>query len=152
MPTTGSSWRAGLEYANTRCGGTENGEKLWDCAYNNTIFNPEGYRYRGSVMGHPMDGDGEMFSARLVRVDADGNTLEALARHIAVNQGGVVPDQRHSIAPGPEDWISLDLGYRHAFDFGELKGGVGVDFRDREWRDDSTTLPRAWIEWNYSFE
>ena len=45
----GSSWRAGLEYANTRCGGTENGEKLWDCAYNNGIFT-DGYRYYDEVM------------------------------------------------------------------------------------------------------
>ncbi len=32
----GSSWRAGFEWSNTRCGGTENGQKLWDCAYNNS--------------------------------------------------------------------------------------------------------------------
>ncbi len=150
--TSGGSWRVGVEWAISRCGGTEDGLKLWDCAYNNAIFNPEGYRYRGRVLGHPMDGDGEMYSARFVHVDVVGRTLQVIARHTAINQGGTVPDLRHSIAPGPEDWLSLDVSYRRDIGFGQVEAGVGVDQRDREWRDDRVTLPRAWLEWSHSFE
>jgi hypothetical protein len=146
--SSGASWRAGLEWAQTRCGGTENGEKLWDCAYNNGIFNPDGYRHYGRPLGHAMDGDGQMFSARYVRVDAAARTLSAVARYTKVNEGGIVPDLRHSIAPGPEDWISLDVTYRHPFASGWIEGGLGVDQRDRETSGDSSTLPRAWLRWN----
>jgi Capsule assembly protein Wzi len=147
--TDGSSWRAGLEWAQTRCGGTENGEKLWDCAYNNAIFT-DGYRYYGRPMGHAMDGDGEMYSARFVRVGAAADTFTTIVRYSKINQGGVVPDPRHSIAPGPEDWISLDVSYRRAVGSSWIEGGLGIDQRDREWRDDDTTLPRAWLSWNRS--
>jgi len=145
--SSGASWRTVFEWAQTRCGGTENGQKLWDCAYNNGIFNPDGYRYYGRPLGHAMDGDGQMYSARFVRLDAAANTLSAVARYTMVNEGGVVPDTRHSIAPGPEDWISLDLTYRRPLWNGWIEGGVGVDQRDAKWQDSESTLPRAWISW-----
>ena len=145
----GSSWRAGVEYSNTRCGGTENGEKLWNCAYNNGIFT-DGYRYYGRVMGHSMDGDGEMYSARYIRVDSAANALTVLARYSKINEGGGVPDDRHSIAPGPEDWISLDVSYRLALRSGWLEAGVGVDSQDRKWRGDEAVLARAYATWNYA--
>jgi hypothetical protein len=147
----GSSWRAGIEWANTRCGGTENGEKLWDCAYNNNIFT-DGYRYYGRVMGHSMDGDGDMISARFIRTAASGDTLTAIARVVSVNEGGGEPDQRHSIAPGPEDWITLDLSYSR--DFGALgvaEAGLGIDQRDQTWAGDEDLLARAWVRWAHSF-
>lgn len=146
----GSSWRAGVEWAQTRCGGTENGEKLWDCAYNSAIFSPDGYRYRGRVMGHSMDGDGEMFSARYVRIDAAANTLNVVARYTAVNEGGSVPDPNHSFAPGPEDWISLDVSYRLMLPAGWVEAGVGVDSEDREWDGDDAVLPRAYVSWQHA--
>jgi Capsule assembly protein Wzi len=149
-PADGSSWRAGLEWAQTRCGGTENGEKLWDCAYNSAIFSPDGYRYRGRVMGHSMDGDGEMFSARYVRVDATANTLSVVARYTAVNEGGSVPDSNHSFAPGPEDWISLDVSYRLMLANGWVEAGFGVDSEDREWDDGDAVLPRAYVSWQHA--
>jgi hypothetical protein len=147
-----SSWRAGLEWANTRCGGTENGQKLWDCAYNNEIFSPDGYRYYGRVLGHPMDGDGDTLSARFIRVGASGDTLTAIARMTSVNEGGVVPDERHSIAAGPEDWLSLDLSYRRSFGPDSVEAGIGVERRDQTWLDDEDVLGRAWVAWRRSFQ
>jgi hypothetical protein len=145
--TSGASWRTVFEWAQTRCGGTENGEKLWDCAYNNAIFNPDGYRYYGRPLGHSMDGDGEMYSARFVRVDAAANTFSAVGRYSKINQGGAVPDTRHSIAPGPEQWIGLDLSYRRVIGKGWIEGGIGIDQRDRDWNDTDSTLPRMWLSW-----
>jgi hypothetical protein len=145
----GSSWRAGLEYANTRCGGTENGEKLWDCAYNNGIFT-DGYRYYDEVMGHSMDGDGTMYSARFIRIDSAANTLTVVARYTKVNEALVEPDTIHSVAEGAEDWISLDVSYRRVLRSGWLEGGVGVDSQDRKWKGDEAVLPRAYLTWNYA--
>jgi len=145
----GSSWRAGLEWANTRCSGTFDGEKVWDCAYNNGIFT-DGYRYYGRVMGHSIDGDGDIYSARYIRVDSQANTITVLARYSKINEGGRVPDLQHSVAPGPEDWISLDLTYRRVLRSGWLEGGVGVDSQDRKWKGDEAVLPRAYATWNYA--
>jgi hypothetical protein len=146
-PASGSSWRAGLEYANTRCGGTENGQKLWDCAYNNNIFT-DGYRYYGRVIGHSMDGDGEMYSARFVQVDAASNTFTAIARYSKVNEGGGVPDPLNSVAAGPEDWISLDFAYRRMFAGGWVEAGIGGDRQDRTWKNTERTLGRAYLTWH----
>jgi Capsule assembly protein Wzi len=146
----GSAWRAGVEWSNTRCGGTIDGEKIWDCAYNNGIFSPDGYRYYGRVMGHSMDGDGDMYSARYIRVDSAANTLTLLVRYSRINEGGTVPDTQHSFALGAEDWISLDASYRRTLRSGWLEGGVGVDSRDRKWKGDQVVLPRAYVNWNYA--
>jgi hypothetical protein len=147
----GSSWRAGVEWANTRCSGTNDGQKLWDCAYNNEIFDPDGYRYYDRVMGHPMDGDGEMISARFVRIGASGDALTAVARATSVNEGGGVPDERHSVTAGPEDWISLDVSYRRLFGSDWIEAGIGVEQRDQKWIDDEDVLGRAWLTWHRPF-
>ena len=145
----GASWRVAAEWALTRCGGTENGQKLWDCAYNSPVFNVEGYRYHGRPLGHSMDGDGEMFSLRYLRVAPGGATFTAVARYTDVNQGGFEPDERHSFAPGPESWLSLDLGYRWPLASGWVEVGVGADQRDRDWNNGDVLLGRAFVSWRH---
>ena len=146
------SWRLGLEWAQTLCGGTENGEKLWDCAYNNTIFNVEGYRSKGRPLGHSMDGDGETWGLRYLRVSADADTFTGLLRYSMINEGGGVPDTRHTVAPGPEDWWSLDFTYRRPMPGGWLEASVGADYRDRLWNDTTAVLPRASLTWRHEFQ
>ena len=148
----GSSWRAGLEWANSRCGGTENEQKLWDCAYNNGIYNVEGYRYKGRPVGHAMDGDGQMYSARYMRVNAAADTFTALLRYTLVNEGGAVPDTRHTVAQGPEDWWSLDLTYRRPVAGGWVEASAGADYQDREWNDTSALLARFSVSWRHEFQ
>ena len=148
----GSSWRASLEWTNTRCGGTENGQKLWDCAYNNGIFNVEGYRSKGRPLGHSMDGDGEMYGLRYMRVDGSARTLTALLRYTMVNEGGAVPDTRHTVAPGPEDWWSVDVTYRWPISSGWIEATAGGDYQDREWNDTDAVLPRFAVSWRHEFQ
>ena len=150
--TDGSSWRASLEWANTRCGGTENGERLWDCAYNHQIFNPDGYRYYGRPLGHSMDGDGDTWGLRYVRVDAEGAALTGLLRYSSINEGGAVPDTRHSIAPGPEEWWSVDVIYRLPFRTGWIEANAGVDYRDNDWNYATSTLPRFAVSWRHELK
>jgi hypothetical protein len=144
-----SSWRVAAEWALTRCGGTEEGERLWDCAYNNAIFFAKGYRYNDRPVGHSMDGDGEMFSLRYVRIGEDEATWTAVTRYTKVNQGGAVPDLTHSFAPGAEDWISLDLTYRRPLADGWIEFSVGADQQDRDWNDSDALLARASVSWRY---
>ena len=145
----GSMWRAGFEWSNTRCGGTVNGEKVWDCAYNSGIFT-DGYRYYDQVMGHSMDGDGDMYSARYIR-----STVQPIpSRCWRATAGSIraAPSRTRIIRSpqGAEDWISLDVSYRRVLRSGWLEGGVGVDSQDRKWKGDQAVLPRAYVTWNYA--
>jgi hypothetical protein len=149
--SAGSSWRAGFEWANTRCGGTENEKKLWDCAYNHHIYDPDGYRYYGRALGHTIDGDGDSYSVRFIHVDPAANALTLVARFSKVNEGGQVPDERHSVAPGPENWVGFDASYRRMFGDSWLEGGAGADQRDRLWKGDNITVGRAWVSWHRPF-
>jgi hypothetical protein len=107
--TDGSSWRASLEWANTRCGGTVDGQKLWDCAYNNGIFNVEGYRSKGRPLGHSMDGDGQMYSLRFVRVDGSATSgPAALHRRERGHRAGYAP-YRGARAGGGGAWTSVTI-------------------------------------------
>ena len=150
--STGGSWRLNFEYADTLCSGTENEQKLWDCAYNNGIYNVEGYRYKGRPVGHAMDGDGQMYSARYMRVNAAADTFTALLRYTLVNEGGAVPDTRHTVAQGPEDWWSLDLTYRRPVAGGWVEASAGADYQDREWNDTSALLARFSVSWRHEFQ
>jgi hypothetical protein len=147
----GSAWRAGFEWANTRCGGTVDEKKYWDCAYNHHIFT-DGYRYYGRVIGHTIDGDGDSYSVRFIQVDNAGNTLSIVPRYSKLNQGGNVPDTHHSVAKGPENWIGLDASYRRVLgNSGWLEVGVGGDHRDRMWKGENVMVGRAWLQWNHAF-
>jgi hypothetical protein len=146
-----ASWRVALEWSLTRCGGTENGEKLWDCAYNSPVFNVDGYRYYDRPVGHSMDGDGEMFSLRYVRVGSDGATWSAVGRYTQVNQGGQVPDPSNFVAPGPEQWTSLDVIYRRPIGRGWVEVGAGAEQQQRDWDDDDELVGRAYLSWRQEF-
>jgi len=143
------SWRASLEWAQTRCGGTQDGEKLWDCAYNNSIFSGTGYRYLGRPLGHAMDGDGDTYGLRFMRVNAAADTFTALLRHTQVNEDGTVPDRRHTVAPGAEEWWSLDLTYRRPLQRGWIEASAGVDDRERDWNGTAAVLPRFAVSWRH---
>ena len=148
----GGSWRAGLEMANTRCDGTVNdGKPYWDCAYNHHIFT-DGYRYYGRPLGDSMDGDGETYGLRYVRVDAGASVLTGLLRYTMVNRGGAVPDPHHSIAPGPEDWWSVDATYRRPLGSGWIEASAGGDYRDRTWKDTTAVIPRVSLSWHREFQ
>jgi hypothetical protein len=92
-----------------------------------------------------------MLSVRYIRIGASGDTLTAVARMTSVNEGGGVPDSRHSITAGPEDWQSVDVSYRRSFGADSVEAGIGVERRDQAWLDDEDVLGRAWLSWRRSF-
>lgn len=148
---SGTSWRADVEVANTLCGGTQNGQKLWDCAYNNGVFDAEGYRYKYRVMGASMDGDGLQYAARFLMVPASGSTWNFMVRYTELNRGGTVNHIQNFVAPGPENWWSYDVSYRRLLPKGWIEIGVGADDEDRLWNGTSAFLPRGTVTWHREF-
>jgi hypothetical protein len=125
----GGSWRAHAEYADTACDFLSSPPEF-GCAYESVIYT-SGYRYRGRVLGHSMDGDGEAVGAGLLFVDGRGARWEVLGRNLKLNRNGSSP--AHSVAESPATvrdvaftherllpWgnITLSLGYSDVDDAG----------------------------------
>lgn len=54
------------EFAGTACAELDQqNHPIFDCAYNNSIFNVEGYRYRGRPIGASTDGDSRSYTLGL---------------------------------------------------------------------------------------
>lgn len=113
------SHRFHLEYADTSCSFTRQRPQV-DCAYRNSVY-PQGYTYRGRIIGHPLDNDGRMLSLGALLVRPAGGSWELLLRRVEVNRLGAVPDAAHSLSPGPADLEDLQLSYSR----GRLRAGVG---------------------------
>jgi hypothetical protein len=63
-----------------------------------------------------------------------------------------VPDERHSVAPGPEQWWSLDLIRRWNVGSGWIEAGMGGDYRERDWNDTDPLLARFAVTWRQQFQ
>jgi Capsule assembly protein Wzi len=60
----GAPWVARVEYVNTACSWTREAPRF-GCAYRQGLFDTEGYRHRGRVMGHGLEHDADVWSAAL---------------------------------------------------------------------------------------
>ena len=115
------SWRAHAEYADTACDFPTSPPEF-GCAYTNGIYT-SGYRYRGRVLGHTIDADGESMGVGLLLVEASGNQWNLLARNVKLNPrrcpgaftGGRARDRgrRYPVARRTLAWgnIGVLLGY-----------------------------------------
>lgn len=148
---SGTSWRTNLEVADTLCSGSYKGVTLWDCAYNNGIFDAEGYRYKGRVMGASMDGDGLQYAARLLLVPDSGTTWNFMVRYTQLNRGGTVDNVQNFVVPGPENWWSFDVSYRREIGNGWVEVSAGADDKERLWNDTSAFVPRGTLTWHQGF-
>jgi hypothetical protein len=126
-----SSWgshRWYAEYADTSCNFSRQSPQF-DCAYRSSAY-PQGYTFRGSVMGHALGGDGRMYSLGGVLLRPDGSSLSMRARRITVNRAGATPEPAHPVSPARDQLKNLELQYNRRFARGEL--GVGLKLDDFE--------------------
>ncbi len=149
---SGASWRLNLEWADTLCGGTENEQKLWDCAYNSPALQRgrlplQGPR-AGSLDGRRQRAVRSRATCCCRRAATPGVSWSATRSSIATES---FPDPWNSVAPGPENWWSYDVSYRRPVHKGWIEVGVGMDQEDRKWDDDTALLPRGTITWHRGF-
>ncbi len=120
------SWRARLEYADTTCV-PPTGDPLRDCAGYRSNPYPQGYAYRGRIIGHSLDNDGRSWSLGLVLVRPSGDRLSAVARRVELNRDGV-PDAQHSTSPaGASELTNYELQWEAMRLGGSVAAGVGYD-------------------------
>jgi hypothetical protein len=145
----GGTARVHVEYSDTTCAGGSN--PVFDCAYDNHIFNVEGYRYHGRPIAHSADGDAQIYSLGVQFTAPSAWNASTSLRHGRLNAGGVIPDLRNTVAVEPTDIWDLEAALKLPFDRGELRLGVGFDQRTPLSTDVSRRQSRGFIEWRQNF-
>lgn len=115
------SWRAHVEYADTACDFL-NSPPDFGCAYESSIYT-DGYRYRGRVLGHSIDGDGESVGVGGMLVDQAGREWRMLARNIKLNRADA--GYANSLADGPAKVRDVEFVHRRTFEWGSIEASVG---------------------------
>ncbi len=123
--TAAGSLRVHAEYADTACTFTRQ-EPDFNCGYRNSLY-PQGYTYRGRVIGHSMDNDSRMFSLGAVLVREGGDFASVTARRVTFNRDGTGD---HAFGAVPFELDNVELRYSRVFGFGSLSVGVGYDHPD----------------------
>jgi len=103
-----ATWRAYAEFADTRAGhlGLEDRQNRgFNVAFNHSIFR-EGYRHRGRVIGHAIDGDGIMRSLGGFLVQDNGVLWGAKLRDYSINRDGRGPN---SVSVDPLEGFSAEI-------------------------------------------
>ena len=127
--STGTSWRAHVEWSNTdpACGEASNS---MGCAYRGGPMNIEGYSYYERSLGHAMFYGGEMYSAGVTVMTADGSAINTLLRRTELDRRNA--QQFHTVVGQPEERWNLEISLRRTFGPARVAIGVGADRGERE--------------------
>ena len=99
-----------VEYSSTTCSANTSHGPYYGCAYNQGLFNVEGYRYFGRSIGYTADRDAENYALGASFVEAGGNVWSATARRSRLNRDE--PDPRNTVAAERTDYAALELGWK----------------------------------------
>jgi hypothetical protein len=147
--SAGGLFQGFLEYADTSCAATTNNPRF-GCAYVQGRFSPEGYRYRGRVIGHTTDGDSRSYAAGGTYTEVDGSLWTITARTAQLNRKTTF-DPFQLVAQVPTDYSALEFGWRGKLFGADLSVDLGVE--SVEPRDaDRKVRPFGYISWRHEFE
>ncbi|HUQ11802.1 MAG TPA: capsule assembly Wzi family protein [Steroidobacteraceae bacterium] len=125
LETWGSSgwggWRLRAEYGDTACNFTRETPEF-NCAYLNLVY-PQGYAYRGRVIGSAMGNDSRMSTVAGLLTRANGDVLSATVRRVELNRDG----HEHVLSSVPLDVDNVELRYSRALGAGRFSVGVGYE-------------------------
>jgi hypothetical protein len=140
------SWRVRAEATDTTCVFTRQNPEF-DCAYRNGLF-PQGYSYRGRMIGHGLDNDSRMASVAAMLVRPSGDIWQLTVRDVRLNRNGAVPDRAHALSAGPSKLRNAEIEYHRGFQVGALRIGLALDDYAGA-RNDSSM--RGFVEWRQRF-
>jgi Capsule assembly protein Wzi len=139
--------RVNAEYANTACAFTRQ-QPLLGCAYTQTLYNHEGYRFRGRIIGASWEADAEVLSLNASYAAANGDWWAVNAHHGRLNRGDIA-NPFNIVAPNKRSLDGIDVQYRFERDFGTINLGLGVDrLKDLSGARRSTT--HAFANWQHA--
>lgn len=143
MSTGLGGLRLRAEYADTTCTFTRE-QPEYNCAYRNGVY-PQGYTYRGRVIGHSLDNDSQLWTFGALLGRSDGSNFGLTFRHAEINRDGT---GSHAISAVPLTLRNVELRHSRVLGYGRLSVGVGYD--DRTGVDSDATV-RGFLTWQQGF-
>jgi hypothetical protein len=137
-------YRLRAEFVDTACNFARDPPD-YNCAYRHAIY-PQGYTYRGRIIGHSLDNDSRMISIAGVLSRTNGDVLSIELRHAQVNRDG---GGTHAISDVPSDLDNVELRYSKVFGIGKVSIGLGYD--DWSAPPESASNVRGSISWQQGF-
>jgi hypothetical protein len=136
-------WRLRVEYTDTTCNFSRE-EPIFGCAYRNVIY-PQGYAYRGRIIGDSMDNDGRRITLAGQVTRSNGDYLSLSLRRLEINRDG----GEHAISEVPLDVDNVELRYSRRLGTGLVS--VGVGYGDVPTRTDSTSSMHGFVTWQQGY-
>jgi Capsule assembly protein Wzi len=138
-----STWRLRGEYADTTCIFTRQ-DPQYGCAYRNALY-PQGYTYRGRIIGHSMDNDSRMYSIGGILTRGNGDVVSLTLRRVELNRDG----GQHAVSDVPLDLDNVELRLSRGLGPGRLS--VGVGFQNPSIATGSDSRIHAFASWQQGF-
>jgi hypothetical protein len=135
--------RVRAEYADTACNFSRE-QPEFGCAYRNGAY-PQGYVYRGRIIGHSIDNDSRMYTVAALLNRADGSSISLALRRIELNRDG----GPHAISAVPVDVDNVELRYLRKVGPGRISVGLGYD--DPAISRDSSSGIHGFLTWQQGF-
>jgi hypothetical protein len=147
LETWGSSqfggWRLRAEYADTACNFSRETPEF-GCAYRNGVY-PQGYSYRGRIIGHAMDNDSRMYTLGGILTRFNGDVLSIKVSRVELNRDG----GDHAISDVPLDLDNVELRYSRGLGAGKVS--VGIGYQDPAISADSSSRVHGFAVWEQGF-
>ncbi len=138
-----ASWRLRAEYTDTACSFPRSSPEF-DCAYRNHLY-PQGYAYRGRIIGDSMDNDSRRFTLAGTITLANGDFMGLTLRRLDINRDG----GPHAISEVPLDVDNVELRYSRGLGAGNVSFGMG--YEDPATRPDSSSGFHGFVTWQQGF-
>jgi hypothetical protein len=137
-------WRLRAEYADTACNFSRE-SPLFDCAYRNSIY-PQGYAFRGRIIGSSMDNDSRMYTVAAFLARQNGDAVSLMVRKVQLNRDGGA----HYISDVPMDVDNVELRYSRGLGAGKISLGIG--YEDPALMADSpSSRVHGFVNWQQGF-
>lgn len=143
-------WSSGLggfrvrgEYSDTACNFSRETPE-YNCAYRNAIY-PQGYAYRGRIIGHSMDNDSRMYSIAGTLSRPNGAVLSLTLRKVELNRDG----GPHALSEVPRDVDNVEFRYSGALGAGKISAGIGLN--DPDPRTGESSRVHGFVVWQQGF-
>jgi hypothetical protein len=136
-------WRLRAEYTDTTCNFSRQ-EPIFGCAYRNAIY-PQGYAYRGRIVGDSMDNDSRRFALAGQITLSNGDFVSLALRRMQINRDG----GEHAISEVPLAVDNVELRYSRGVGPGSISAGMG--YEDPATRPNSSSGVHAFVSWQQGF-
>ncbi len=137
------------EYTSTTCSANSGSGPYYGCAYNQGLFNAEGYRYRGRTIGFTSDRDAENYAVGATFVASDSSLWTAALRSSRLNRDDF-GDMRNTVSTVPATYRAIDFGWRGRL-FGE---GISIEVGGEQLDPAGGTRSRdayGFLRWTHDF-